>query len=73
MKAYQRYDGYSQEDGSINVTAITNDDLDLGCANEEATWSFCCQNKEEFNKRCGKSRIGISGIQVFVFLDGTQI
>lgn len=72
-KAYQAYKGFTQKDGSITVDAATNDDRDLGYANDDAFWSFTCADKIEFDKRCGKSRIGVSGVEVIVTLDNKAI
>jgi hypothetical protein len=72
--AYQIYDGHTQESGTIDVFAYTNDNLDLGYPNEYAEWSYIVKNKAAFFQRVGgKSRIGCSGIKVTVKLDGKVV
>jgi len=71
--AYQIEEGYTRDNGTIDVFVETNDNLDLGYPNEFASWKFTCKNKEAFDKRCGKSHYGCSGIKVTVKLDGKEI
>ena len=72
--AFQIYNGHTLEDGTIDVFAYTNDNLDLGYPNEYAAWSYVVKNNEEFFQRVGgKTRTGCSGIKVTIILDGKVI
>ena len=72
-EAWQRYDLFTNADGSIEGTASTNDDRDLGYPNEESQWDVRYRNREEMLKRTGGSHIGCSGIRVTVYLDCAEI
>lgn len=72
--AWMRYEGYSQGDGTIQVEAMTNDNNDDGYPDgETAEWTLTCRDRADFDTRCGRSRIGISGIRVTVTLDGEEV
>jgi hypothetical protein len=72
--AWLRYDGYTQQDGTIQVEAMTNDNNDDGYADgETAEWMVTCRNRAEFDRRCGRCRTGISGITVTVSVDGEEV
>jgi hypothetical protein len=71
--ATHRIEGWTNEDGSINVDEWTNDDQDQGTPNESAEWHWRARDRESFLKRAGKSRTGVSGVRVFVSLDGGRI
>lgn len=72
--AYQRYDGYTNPDGTIHVDVITNDDNDDGLPDEDTVeWTLRCPDRAAFDKRVGRSRTGCSGIAVTVTLDGVRV
>ena len=71
--AYEIIEGWSRPDGQIEVQVSTNDNLDLGYPSEYSQWSYVCKNREAFDKRCGKSHYGCSGIKVMVMLDGKEV
>jgi hypothetical protein len=72
-KAFEVRDGYTKADGTIDVFVETNDNLDMGYPNEYATWNFKCKDRKAFDDRCGKTRVGCSGIRVFINLDGKAV
>lgn len=65
-----RYDAATMDDGSIVVDASTNDNRDRGYDSEDAFWQLRFDNRAAFDRQIGRSRTGISGIQVTVMLDG---
>jgi|GEM_PF-4941853 len=60
-------------DGSYLVEEWTNDDEDHGYPNEEASWYAVYPTLKATIKHCGVSRIGVSGVQVTVSLNGKRI
>ena len=71
--AYQVSKGFTQIDGSILVYEQTNDNEDKGYPNEYAEWTRNCKDRAEFDRKIGKSRRGVSGVEVLVFLDGEKL
>lgn len=71
--AFQRYTLFTQPDGRIEGRVHTNDDEDLGIPTTEATWQVKYRDREHMEQAAGRSRVGISGVQVEVFLDGKRI
>jgi hypothetical protein len=69
----QRYDAHTNPDGSIEAHVWTNDDEDRGYPNTESQWDERYKTAEEFHKRVGISRTGVSGVKVTVFLDGEEL
>lgn len=62
--------------GHVEIRHSTNDDNDDGLPDGKVTsWSdvFPPHRAAGEIARCGKSRVGISGIRVTVILDGEQI
>ena len=73
-RAWQRYDLYTQPDGTIRGEASTNDDNDDGYPDGTVDrWPLKFQNREDALKHFGTCRFGISGIEVEVTLDGERI
>lgn len=72
--AWQTYEGVTLDDGSIEVLVMTNDDNDDGYPDgTTAEWTMTFKNRAAFDRSCGRCRIGISGIRVWVRLDGQEI
>lgn len=69
-RAWHRIELYTQEDGSIEATHSTNDDEDTGYPSKYAAWETTYASLEKAIEREGKTRVGILGIQVLVYLDG---
>ena len=72
-RALHTIDGTTDADGRIVVDEWTNDDEDRGYPNKEDLWTWTAQDRDEFDRRAGKSRIGASGVRVIVTLDGEEI
>ena len=73
MQAWQVYELESNPDGTIRGTAITHDYDDNRYLDETTRWPVRYRNREEMIQRTGGSHVGISGIQVTVYLDGYEI
>jgi len=71
--AYHIINGWEQADGSVRVWQETNDDEDRGYPTVQAQWETTCKDAEAFKRRFGVSRIGISGVEVTVSLDGNRL
>jgi hypothetical protein len=71
--AYQRYDLMTNLDGTITGWAETNDDQDLGIPNDFARWECNYGDRETALRICGKSRMGWSGVEVIVTIDGRRV
>lgn len=71
--AKMSYDGHTMSNGRIRVDCWTNDNYDKGYPSGDAGWTVTVPNRESFNRHCGKSRTGISGIKVTVTLDGEEV
>lgn len=68
------YEGITGDNGRVTVLAITNDNNDDGVVDGTTEeWTLEFENVAAFRKFCGKCRVGISGIRVFVLLDGKQV
>jgi hypothetical protein len=74
-EAWQTYEIFSEDEfGKIRVLAMTNDDDDDGYPDGTIErWWMEFSTVEQALKHCGKSRVGISGVRVTVFLDGREI
>lgn len=72
-RAWHRIDAYTNPDGSIRATESTNDNLDHGYPSEFAEWERFFRNRAQFDSQAGRSRVGCSGIEVTVILDGERI
>ena len=73
MQARQVYELESNPDGTIRGTAMTNDYDEDGYLDGTISWPVRYRNREEMIQRTGGSHVGISGIQVTVYLDGHEI
>lgn len=71
--AWQTYHLHTNPDGSIVGQVSTNDNLDHGVPSEDATWDVRYDNRAAMEHGTGKSRVGISGVVVQVFLNGRKI
>lgn len=71
--AWEEINAYTQDDGSIEAVVTTNDNLDRGGPSEYAQWTVRYRNREEFDRHAGRSRTGISGIRVSIWLDGEEV
>lgn len=65
---------YTQADGSVIAEISTNDDNDDGLPDPEVVrWNMQYGSVEKSLEHLGKSRVGVSGVAVTVFLDGKKI
>jgi hypothetical protein len=61
-------------DGRVQVRNVTNDDNDDGWPDGVVTrWTSTYDDRETMLRVCGRSRHGVSGVVVRVFLDGDEI
>tara|TARA_R110002094_G_scaffold84971_2_gene89250 strand:- start:22 stop:285 length:264 start_codon:yes stop_codon:yes gene_type:complete len=67
--SFQDYHLSTMADKSIEGSAITNDDQDLGYPNTEANWPVKFRDRADLERRVGKSHLGCSGVRVRVYLD----
>ena len=73
-QAWQTYDLFTAEDGTIRGTASTNDDNDDGYPDGDISrWEVSYQNRAEMLKRTGGTHYGCSGIHVLVYLDLQEV
>ena len=73
-QAWQTYDLFTAEDGTIHGTASTNDDNDDGYPDADISrWEVSYRNREEMLKRTGGTHYGCSGVHVLVYLDGKEV
>jgi hypothetical protein len=70
---YERYEMRTLENGQYEGVCSTNDPEDRGRPSGFDSWEIRCKTRFEFDKRVGKSRVGINGCVVTVWLDGTKI
>lgn len=73
MQAVQKYHLHSQQDGSLEGKCWTNDDEDLGIPSAEADWEVRYKNRTDALKQTGGTHVGVSGVQVSVYIDGIQV
>jgi hypothetical protein len=74
LGTYHRYDMHTRADGEIHGWVETNDDNDDGYPDGNIErWQEHCKTRAEFDRRVGRSRIGISGVKVTVVLDGEEL
>ena len=72
--AWSRYHLQTMQDGSIKGICTTNDDGDTGYAGQVADWEVSYRDKDSMlNQLSGGSHVGISGVQVEVYLDGEEV
>lgn len=71
-KVYSTFRITTLEDGMAHIESETNDDDDDGVPGELTNWSTTCKMSTALSI-AGKSRIGIWGHEVNVYLDGEQI
>lgn len=72
-KTWHRVEGYTNQDGSVNIHVATNDNLDKGWPSEHAEWDSSCRNVLAFLEQHGTSRVGCMGCQVTVKLNGREV
>ena len=73
-KAIHRINVFGQPgDTVITVYHWTNDDQDLGYPNIEAGWQEEYKSLDQALRRVGGSRIGVSGVEVEVSLNGKRL
>lgn len=73
VETYQRYSMSTQPDGSIVGVTETNDPEDRGYPCGFDSWDVRCRNRLEFDRRVGRSRVGVNGCIVSVYLDGRAV
>ena len=71
--AWQVARGWTRTDGSVFVRVMTNDEFDRGYPSGHGEWEFVCASRMDFDRRCGVSRTGSSGVKVDVYLDGQRL
>jgi hypothetical protein len=69
-RTWQRYEGWTRPDGSVMAFIATNDDRDLGYPNEFSSLTVKYPSVEHFRRSVGYTRVGMSGCEVTVTLDG---
>ncbi len=70
--AWHEYDIWEEGD-RVRVYESTNDNLDRGYPTEHAAWYCDFKDVESALKHTGRSRFGVSGIEVTVRLNGEKI
>lgn len=61
------------DDGKVEGTSWTNDNLDLGYPSEEASWYVSYPTRRQALERTGGTHVGANGCQVVVYLDGKRV
>jgi hypothetical protein len=73
-EAWQRYELYSQPDGTIRGHTSTNDDDDDGVPDTHVvSWAVQYDDYPHMIQRTGGTHAGCSGVQVTVILDGKEV
>lgn len=72
-KTYERYEMRALDNGQYVGVCSTNDPEDRGRPSGFDSWEIRCKTRLEFERRVGKSRVGVNGCVVTVWLDGTKI
>lgn len=70
---FQRYEMRTLDGGAIVGECTTNDPEDRGRPHGFDSWPVRCKTREEFDRRVGRSRVGINGCEVTVMLDGVKL
>lgn len=74
MNAYHIMEIEALPDGGAVVRHETNDDNDDGYPDGRVVrWENRWKDLEAAKRSCGLSRVGISGIEVTVYLDGVRL
>lgn len=73
-QTWTEYGIFTEDDGTYSVYASTNDDNDDGYPDANVTeWRLSYPNLEAALKITGKTRTGLYGQPVRVFLDGEKV
>lgn len=70
---YQRYDLYTQSDGTLRGLTETNDDNDDGIPDTVERWEVSYADRAHALRATGGSHIGANGCKVEVFIDGDRV
>ena len=71
--AKHEYHLQTGDDGKVEGTSWTNDNLDRGYPSEESSWDVSYATLEQALQRTGGTHTGVNGCQVVVHLDGKRV